>query len=324
MPKVYDKDTRIVCLDIKKETQVTTEGDDVYEVEGYSFIPVEIDRQIDYGHIKSQLIEAGYAQKDEFGLLMNSVDNLIKAITENDTIKGIKASLDTDDIKNFGEFCEFISDRTSQAEDDARGMAESLADDLGYGAYLSASSKSEDIAGIRMRNVEQLVSWLTEKLDGNPREHLEPQSFEASVHSLCTRDMLEHSSLGEDDEELDQVQLMTLHASKGLEFPYVYIVGMEEGVLPHESAIDNKDVTEERRLCYVGITRAMRELNLMEVRNRRGSQGNAKLQESRFISELPAEDLDIHNETRPKTEDEKMAEAKNVSMLLKEFLQSGG
>ena len=107
MPKVYDKDTRIVCLDIKKETQVTTECDDVYEVEGYSFIPVEIDHQIDYGHIKSQLIEAGYAQKDEFGLLMNSVDNLIKAITENDTIKGIKASLDTEDIKKFGEFCEF-------------------------------------------------------------------------------------------------------------------------------------------------------------------------------------------------------------------------
>ena len=107
MPKVYDKDTRIVCLDIKKETQVTTECDDVYDVEGYSFIPVEIDRQIDYGHIKSQLIEAGYAQKDEFGLLMNSVDILIKAITENDTIKGIKASLDTEDIKKFGEFCEF-------------------------------------------------------------------------------------------------------------------------------------------------------------------------------------------------------------------------
>ena len=247
-------------------------------------------------------------------------------------------------FRSLGEFCEFISDRTSQAEDDARGMAESLADDLGYGAYLSASSKSEDIAGIRMRNVEQLVSWLTEKLDGNPREHLEPQSFEASVHSLCTRDMLEHSSLGEDDEELDQVQLMTLHASKGLEFPYVYIIGMEEGVLPHQSAIDEGDVTEERRLCYVGITRAMRELNLMEVKtrrgagrsmrrqgendgdgkNRRGSPDDSKMTESRFIGELPSEDLDIHNETRPKTEDEKAAEAKNVSMLLKEFLQSGG
>ena len=125
---------------------------------------------------------------------------------------------------------------------------------------------------------------------------------------------------------------------------YDYIIGMEEGVLPHQSAIDEGDVTEERRLCYVGITRAMRELNLMEVKtrrgagrsmrrqgendgdgkNRRGSPDDSKMTESRFIGELPSEDLDIHNETRPKTEDEKAAEAKNVSMLLKEFLQSGG
>ena len=107
MPKVYDKETRIVCLDIKKESQTITECEETEVKEGFSFIPVEIDRQIDYGHIKSQLIEAGYAQKDEFGLLMNSVDILIKAITENDTINGIKASLDTEDIKKFGEFCEF-------------------------------------------------------------------------------------------------------------------------------------------------------------------------------------------------------------------------
>ena len=106
-PEVYNKETRIVCLDIMKENQTITEGEETVAKEGYSFIPVEIDRQIDYGHIKSQLIEAGYAQKDEFGLLMNSVDILIKAITENDTIKGIKASLDTEDIKKFGEFCEF-------------------------------------------------------------------------------------------------------------------------------------------------------------------------------------------------------------------------
>ena len=106
-PEVYNKETRIVCLDIMKENQTITEGEETEVKEGYSYIPVEIDSQIDYGHIKSQLIEAGYAQKDEFGLLMNSVDILIKAITENDTIKGIKASLDTEDIKKFGEFCEF-------------------------------------------------------------------------------------------------------------------------------------------------------------------------------------------------------------------------
>ena len=108
-PQVYDKETRIVCLDIVEENQTITEGEETVVKEGFSFIPVEIDSQIDYGHIKSQLIEAGFAQKDEFGLLMNSVDTIIKAIAENDTIKGIKAALDTEDIKAFGEFCEFRS-----------------------------------------------------------------------------------------------------------------------------------------------------------------------------------------------------------------------
>ena len=107
MPKVYDKDTRIVCLDIKKETQVTTEGDDVYEVEGYSFIPVEIDRQIDYGHIKSQLIEAGYAQKDEFGLLMNAVNSILDAASTASSWAKFKENLDTDDVAKFSDFMQF-------------------------------------------------------------------------------------------------------------------------------------------------------------------------------------------------------------------------
>ena len=106
-PHVYDKETRIVCLDIRKENQTITEGEETEVKEGYSYIPVEIDSQIDYGHIKSQLIEAGFAQKDEFGLLMNAVDYILKAIADNSTISSIKEALDTEDIKAFGEFCEF-------------------------------------------------------------------------------------------------------------------------------------------------------------------------------------------------------------------------
>lgn len=103
-PAVYDKETRIVCLDITPEVQKDADGNDQ---NGYSFIPVEIDRQIDYGHIKSQLIEAGFAQKDEFGLLMNAVDEILKAITNNSTISSIKEALNTEDVNDFVEFCEF-------------------------------------------------------------------------------------------------------------------------------------------------------------------------------------------------------------------------
>ena len=109
-PQVYDKETRIVCLDIRKENQTITEGEESVVKEGFSFIPVEIDSQIDYGHIKSQLIEAGFAQKDEFGLLMNTVDSIINAAKSADTWKAFKEGLDGDnDTQTFVEFCEFRS-----------------------------------------------------------------------------------------------------------------------------------------------------------------------------------------------------------------------
>ena len=106
-PQVYDKETRIVCLDIRKENQTVTDGEGTEVKEGYSYIPIEIDSQIDYGHIKSQLIEAGFAQKDEFGLLMNAVDKILIAIMGNSSISTIKEALNTEDVNDFVEFCEF-------------------------------------------------------------------------------------------------------------------------------------------------------------------------------------------------------------------------
>ena len=109
-PQVYDKETRIVCLDIMKDNQTVTDGEETEVKEGYSYIPVEIDTQIDYGHIKSQLIEAGFAQKDEFGLLMNAVDSIIKSAKSADTWEAFKDGLSSEnDAQKFIEFCEFRS-----------------------------------------------------------------------------------------------------------------------------------------------------------------------------------------------------------------------
>ena len=109
-PKTYDKETRIVCLDIQPEkgTRMGGSGEESELVDGYSYIPIQIDRHIDYGHVKSQLIEAGFAQKDEFGLLMNAVSSIIgglEAISEdNPDVRDILAG---EDILAFVDFCEY-------------------------------------------------------------------------------------------------------------------------------------------------------------------------------------------------------------------------
>lgn len=103
-PEVFDKETRIVCLDIQEAVENDENGQ---EQQGFSFIPVEIDHQMDYGHIKSQLIEAGFAQKDEFGLLMNAVDNIVTAIGASDSWSEFKTAASTEDIQAFKDFCEF-------------------------------------------------------------------------------------------------------------------------------------------------------------------------------------------------------------------------
>lgn len=110
-PKVYDKETRTVCLDIKPEKggmgSMSEDGEQKFS-DGYSYIAVNIDKHIDHGHIKSQLIEAGFAQKDEFGLLMNTVGKLVDMLEvlaeDNETIRLMLAD---DDILSFVDFNEW-------------------------------------------------------------------------------------------------------------------------------------------------------------------------------------------------------------------------
>ena len=127
-------------------------------------------------------------------------------------------------------------------------------------------------------------------------------SLSEVVNRLILRDMMER---GEDDSDGDQVQLMTLHASKGLEFPYVYMVGMEEGLLPHQSSIDEDNVEEERRLAYVGITRAQRELTFSIARERRQYGEVINPEPSRFLYELPSDDVQWEFDKPQKTAEER-------------------
>ena len=89
----------------------------------------------------------------------------------------------------------------------------------------------------------------------------------------------------------DEVALMTLHAAKGLEFPFLFMVGLEENLLPHRNSIDTGTIAEERRLMYVGITRARENLTLSLAAQRRRFGKTSDSQPSRFLEELPDEAL---------------------------------
>jgi DNA helicase II / ATP-dependent DNA helicase PcrA len=151
----------------------------------------------------------------------------------------------------------------------------------GYEAMLRGSSDDEDAE--RLANVQELVTAAKQFHDQSP---------ESSV-----TDFLEQITLASDvdswDEQADHVSVMTLHSSKGLEFPVVYVLAVEEGLLPHERSLHNKEeVEEERRLCFVGMTRAMKELNLCHARLRefRGQMNYAI--PSSFLHELPGEGVE--------------------------------
>lgn len=163
---------------------------------------------------------------------------------------------------------------------------------------------------MRMKNVNTLFSWMTEMLEGSELE--EPMTLTRVVTRFTLRDMMER---GESEEELDQVQLMTLHASKGLEFPYVFMVGMEEGFLPHQSSIDEDNIDEERRLAYVGITRAQKELIFTLCKERRQYGELVRPEPSRFLLELPQDDVIWEQERKVVSAEERMQKGRPASLI---------
>lgn len=156
--------------------------------------------------------------------------------------------------------------------------------DLQYEVWLMESSDNPKKATRQWAAVMDLIGWigrLVEKHDG---------SWQLSdiVRHLTLINTLERQN---DGETQDQVSLMTLHAAKGLEFGHVFLIGMEEGILPHQNSIDAGSVEEERRLAYVGITRAQRSLTMSYARSRKRYGEQSGTTPSRFLEELPLDDI---------------------------------
>ncbi|NUY57029.1 DNA helicase Rep [Salinivibrio sp. EAGSL] len=214
-------------------------------------------------------------------------------------------------------FTRWIVELSDQAErGDTVSAIRSLLRDTQYEDWLYESSSSPKVAEMRMKNVSQLHSWIVADLQGDNPDQVE-RSLREVVQRLTLRDMMER---GEDDDEADQVQLMTLHASKGLEFPYVYLIGMEEGLLPHQSSIDEDNIDEERRLAYVGLTRAQKALTFVVCKERRQFGELIKPQQSRFLDELPFDDLEWESQKKPVSQEERMEKGQAAIANLKAML----
>ncbi|WIE03320.1 DNA helicase Rep [Vibrio fluvialis] len=217
---------------------------------------------------------------------------------------GLEQHLSGRRLENLRRFTQWLVAIADNAE---RGntvdAVRSLVRDINYEDWLYETSSSSKAAEMRMKNVSDLYSWIVSDLEGDNYDQ-EEKTLKEVVQRLTLRDMMER---GEEDDDSDAVQLMTLHASKGLEFPYVYLIGAEEGILPHQTSIDEDNVEEERRLMYVGITRAQRELTFIMCKERRQFGELLKPTQSRFLDELPYDDVEWEIKKKPLSQEERMA-----------------
>jgi ATP-dependent DNA helicase Rep len=195
-------------------------------------------------------------------------------------------------VEQFSRWIVELSDKVVRG--DGIATIREMIKAMGYEEWLYESSTSPKAAEMGMANISTLFGWISNMLEGDELDP--PMTLQEVVNRLILRDMMER---GEDTEETDQVQLMTLHASKGLEFPYVFMVGMEEGLLPHQSSIEEDNIDEERRLAYVGITRAQKVLFMTLVKERRQYGEVINPEPSRFLHELPQDDL-VWEHKKPK------------------------
>ncbi|WP_105102699.1 DNA helicase Rep [Microbulbifer pacificus] len=191
-----------------------------------------------------------------------------------------------------------------------------MLDDIDYAGWLSQNASSEKVAEKRMENVYWLLDSLMKTMEGTDDELEQDVRLEQAISKLILRDMLDRQ---EEEEATDKVSLMTLHAAKGLEFPHVFMIGMEENLLPHRNSIEDDNIQEERRLTYVGITRAQRTLTMTLAGKRKMFGENQDTTPSRFLDELPQEDCVFEGFGKATPEQNQAKGAETLGSLLSMF-----
>jgi len=201
---------------------------------------------------------------------------------------GLRSVLNNRAMQNIDRFTSLLDELEIQSRTEPPGViVRELLKQVHYADWLRELSKDQAAADRRYENVEELASWIERMTEDDDLDLSE------AVARIALLDMLDKNT---EDGHADMINLMTLHAAKGLEFPHVYLVGFEEGLLPHQSSIDEENIEEERRLAYVGITRAQRHLTISHTSKRRRYGKDLSSEPSRFLEELPREHLMFNDE----------------------------
>ncbi|MFK0571424.1 DNA helicase Rep [Endozoicomonas sp.] len=213
-------------------------------------------------------------------------------------------------LRRFTGWMDNVSRQLQTSEDPMQVVREMIAD-TDYENWLIQHSSTPIQAEKRMANVWFLVEALQKTLERGD----EDSTVADAIARLILRDMLERN---EEEEDVDRVQLLTLHASKGLEYPHVFMMGMEEELLPHRTSIEEDNIEEERRLTYVGITRARKSLTMTMAGQRKQFGEVIDTMPSRFLDELPQEDLVYSGfDESSRQENKKMAGKMGLDALYK-------
>jgi len=214
-----------------------------------------------------------YAQQREVGMLAACHE------------LGLQTQLSSRPLERLQRFSQMIDYFARRAENENPvKVVRSLILEIQYEDWVRENSSSDAVSERRMGNVNDLLEWLNALQNGE----LQEKTLAEMVNHLTLMDVLERQN---EEEVGEQVHLMTLHAAKGLEFPHVFLVGMEEELLPHRTSIEDENIEEERRLAYVGITRAQRSLTMTYAAKRKRFGEIIRCEPSRFLRELPEGDL---------------------------------
>ncbi|WEM99326.1 UvrD-helicase domain-containing protein [Telluria mixta] len=231
---------------------------------------------------------------------------------------GIEALLQERQLYPLREFCHWMNEMESRATrpgpsgsgDNAAELIDDMMKEMNYEHYLYENFDDRAAQG-KWQNVLEFLNWLKERGRGGRDRDGEEKNLLELTQMVALMSMLEGQ-----DEEPDAVRMSTLHASKGLEYPHVYLVGCEEGILPHKGDPDDPvekiaaRIQEERRLMYVGITRAQRSLHVTWCKKRKRAGELVHCDPSRFIKEMALDEGDA-----PPKENEVMTPKERLANL---------